>query len=385
MIKNLPEGWRVEKLGDCVDIFDNKRIPLSSYERASRIKNKDISTLYPYYGATQQTGYIDDYIFNEELILLGEDGVMFYDKDKPKAYLISGKSWVNNHAHVLRAKNNITLNKYLLNFFNIFHYKGFVSGATRLKLNQSRMAKIPIPIPPLPQQEKIVKVLDLSSALIEKQETLLKEYDLFLKSKFIEMFGDPITNPMRWEVVKLSKYGTLARGKSSHRPRNAPFLYGGDYPFIQTGDITKGNSLYLKKYKQTYSEDGIKQSRLFPKNTIAITIAANIGDVKILSFDCYFPDSVVGFNVETPLFVSSLFNYYKAKLEQQATKTAQKNINLKILNNLDVLYPPIPLQNKFAQIVEKIEKIKTQESQKLTQLQTLHKSLMDKAFKGEIG
>jgi len=385
MIENLPDGWRVEKLGKCVDILDNLRIPLNNQDRENRIKNKDISSLYPYYGATQQVGYIDDYIFDEELVLLGEDGVMFYDKNKPKAYLIGGKSWVNNHAHVLRAKSEVTMNKYLLNYLNTFHYKGFVSGATRLKLNQSRMAQIPVPIPPLPQQERIVKVLDISSALIAKQKELIKNYDLFLKSKFIEMFGDPIKNSFAWEVVKLGKYGTLARGKSAHRPRNAPFLYGGIYPFIQTGDITKGNSIYLKKYKQTYSEDGIKQSRLFLKDTIAITIAANIGDTKILGFDCYFPDSVVGFNVERPLFVSSLFCYYKLKLEQQATKTAQKNINLKVLNNLDVIHPPITLQNKFASIVEKTELIKEKENKKLKSLQTLHDSLMQKAFKGEIG
>ena len=212
MIGNIPDGWQKKKLGECVDILDNQRIPLNSQDRENRIKDKDVSTLYPYYGATQQTGYIDDYIFDEELVLLGEDGVMFYDKDKPKAYLISGKTWVNNHAHVLRAKSNIAVNKYLLNYLNTFHYKGYVSGATRLKLNQSRMAQIPIPIPPLPQQEKIVKVLDISSALIEKQKELIQKYDLFLKSKFIEMFGNPISNPMGWEVVKFEDIIVLQRG-----------------------------------------------------------------------------------------------------------------------------------------------------------------------------
>ncbi|NOQ32417.1 MAG: hypothetical protein GQ570_15015 [Helicobacteraceae bacterium] len=382
MIENIPDGWKILPLKKLLNIqsgfaFDSKKFSKDKGKQLIRIR--DLKNAYTT-DVLFNGDYNNNYLVKSGNYLIGMDGDFI-------CYQWKGiDSLLNQRVCRLQDFDSSIDKKFIYYGINkklkkIHDVTPFV---TVKHLSIKKINDIEFLIPPLPQQEKIVKVLDISSQLIEKQKELIVEYDLFLKSKFIEMFGDPIKNPMEWEVVKLGKYGTLARGKSAHRPRNAPFLYGGKYPFIQTGDITKGNSIYLKHYKQTYSEDGIKQSRVFLKDTIAITIAANIGDTKILSFDCYFPDSVVGFNVENPLFVSSLFSYYKIQLEQRATKTAQKNINLQILNNLDVLYLPTDLQNKFAKIVEKIETIKTKESKKLEHLETLHKSLMDKAFKGEI-
>ncbi len=365
MIGNIPDGWQKKKLGECVDILDNQRIPLNSQDRENRIKDKDVSTLYPYYGATQQTGYIDDYIFDEELVLLGEDGVMFYDKDKPKAYLISGKTWVNNHAHVLRAKSNIAVNKYLLNYLNTFHYKGYVSGATRLKLNQSRMAQIPIPIPPLPQQEKIVKVLDISSALIEKQKELIQKYDLFLKSKFIEMFGNPISNPMGWEVVKFEDIIVLQRGHdlpTYEREKSGSIKVFGsngvlDYhneAKVKGGGVITGRSGTLGKVHYTFED-------YWPLNTTL------------------FSKDLKGNNI---IFVAYFLEMFKVDRFRQGAGVPTLNRNL--VHKERTYKITIALQNKFAQIVEKIEKIKEQETKKLQHLETLHKSLMDKAFKGEI-
>src|SRR3990172_1788363 len=114
--KNLPEGWVVSRLEDVVDILDSQRIPVNAKERENR-KGK-----ITYYGATGQVGWIDDYLFDEELVLLGEDGAPFLDADKQKAYIIRGKSWVNNHAHVLRAISDASLNAFLLHYLNIFYY-----------------------------------------------------------------------------------------------------------------------------------------------------------------------------------------------------------------------------------------------------------------------
>lgn len=139
-----------------VDILDNQRIPINGTERLQRLGN------VPYYGATGQVGTIDKAIFNETLILLGEDGVPFFDSTKHKAYEISGPSWVNNHAHVLRAKSELVNQRYLLHFLNIFDYNGYVNGATRLKLTQGDMRRIPVPLPNMEQQEKIVLKIDLA-------------------------------------------------------------------------------------------------------------------------------------------------------------------------------------------------------------------------------
>ena len=150
-----PDGWVWTTLANCVEILDSQRIPINAKERRKRISGKPESELYPYYGATGQVGWIDDYLFDEELVLLGEDGAPFFDFSKDTAYLIKGKSWVNNHAHVLRAKTEITSNQLLCHYLNTFDYHGYLTGTTRLKLNQSTMRKIPVPLPPLLEQQRI--------------------------------------------------------------------------------------------------------------------------------------------------------------------------------------------------------------------------------------
>ena len=147
-------GVKIEPLEKLVYILDNQRIPVNATERQHRIGD------VPYYGATGQVGTIDKAIFNETLILLGEDGVPFFDPTKHKAYEISGPSWVNNHAHVLRAKPEV-VQRYLLHFLNIFNYTGYVNGATRLKLTQGDMKRIPVPVPDIDVQAKIVSKIDL--------------------------------------------------------------------------------------------------------------------------------------------------------------------------------------------------------------------------------
>ena len=119
----LPEGWEIKKLESLADILDSQRKPINSKEREKRIQGKSDNKLFPYYGATGEVGKIDDYLFDEELVALGEDGVPFLDFNKDKAYMLYGKTWVNNHAHVLRAKKGITENKFLYYFLNQFDFR----------------------------------------------------------------------------------------------------------------------------------------------------------------------------------------------------------------------------------------------------------------------
>lgn len=142
---NLPKAWQVKTLGEVCDILDNMRKPINATEREQRLKNS--THKYAYYGATGQVGYIDDFLCDFESILLGEDGAPFLEPFKDKAYIVSGKYWVNNHAHILTAKQNFAINKFVCYFLNIVDYMPYVSGTTRLKLNQSAMKQIKIPIP----------------------------------------------------------------------------------------------------------------------------------------------------------------------------------------------------------------------------------------------
>ncbi len=151
---NPPDGWNVEPLGSCVDVLDRLRKPVNGKERESRHGS------VPYYGATGRVGWIDEPLFNEELILLGEDGAPFLDKSKPIAYLIDGPSWVNNHAHVLRARGSVTTNRYMKHYLDSFDYTDFVQGSTRDKLNQGAMKEIPVLLPPLDVQNQIVQLIE---------------------------------------------------------------------------------------------------------------------------------------------------------------------------------------------------------------------------------
>ncbi len=182
-LPELPGGWAWTRLENCIEILDSQRIPINADEREKRIAGKTTSELYPYYGATGQVGLIDNYLFDEELILLGEDGAPFFEQAKNKAYIIKGKSWVNNHAHVLKAIKGVTLNHFLCYYLNIFDYHGYVTGTTRAKLNQSPMRKIPIPLPPLPEQRRIVAKLeelftklDAGVDALKKTQAQLKRY-----------------------------------------------------------------------------------------------------------------------------------------------------------------------------------------------------------------
>ncbi len=169
-------GWKIVPLADVVDILDAKRIPVNSTERAKR--SGDV----PYYGATGQVGFIDTHLFDEELVLLGEDGAPFLDPAKPTAYMIRGKSWVNNHAHVLRGKPGL-LNSFLLYQLNNLDYRPYVSGTTRLKLPQGPMKQIPILLPSEDEQRRIVAEiekqftrLDAGVAALQRVRSKLRQY-----------------------------------------------------------------------------------------------------------------------------------------------------------------------------------------------------------------
>jgi type I restriction enzyme S subunit len=160
---DLPQGWKWVELENVVDILDKHRKPINSTERQSRIEGKNPNQLYPYYGATGQVGYIDNYLLDGDFLLLGEDGAPFFEPFKNVAYLVHGKIWVNNHAHVLKAHVS---NAYLCYFLNQVDYHNYVTGTTRLKLNQSSMRKILIKLPPPSEQHRIVeKIEELFSEL----------------------------------------------------------------------------------------------------------------------------------------------------------------------------------------------------------------------------
>lgn len=259
-------------------------------------------------------------------------------------------------------------------------------GGAQKHISQGYVKKINVPLPPLDEQRRIATILDKADAIRRKRQEAIRLTDEFLRSVFLDMFGDPVTNPKGWDVNLLSDLGKLARGKSKHRPRNDPILLGGKYPLIQTGDVANANH-FIKEYSQTYSEIGLQQSMMWPAKTLCITIAANIADTAILTFNACFPDSVVGFTPGKQVrseYIHMWLTFYQKIIRDKAPESAQKNINLKILSELKVPRPPYELQSKFADIFYSIEDLKNKKRNNLDSTRILFSSLTQRAFKGDL-
>lgn len=288
---------------------------------------------------------------------------------------------------MLRANPSVLFPPFATYFFETPAFLMQIKKITKKSVNQASftvtsLKEIEIPLPPLDEQRKIAAVLDKVSSLIAKRRQQLDKLDELIKARFVEMFGDPVSNSLNFPLLSLPQLGEFGRGVSKHRPRNAPELLGGKYPLIQTGEVAN-SELYISSYENTYSEFGFKQSKMWKSGTLCITIAANIAKTAILAFDACFPDSVVGFvaNEKTNnIFIHYWFGFFQQILEAQAPESAQKNINLKILSELEVIVPPIELQNHFAAFVEQTEKIKTTINKSLEKLETLKKALMQEYF-----
>lgn len=186
-----------------------------------------------------------------------------------------------------------------------------------------------------------------------------------------------------WVEKKLDDVAEINRGKSKHRPRNASILYGGKYPFIQTGDIREAG-LYLTKYSQTYSDEGLKQSKLWNENTLCVTIAANIAETTILKIKACFPDSVIGIipknQIAEVVFIHYQFENFKEKVQGQSQGVAQANLNQKKLSGIEFAFPTLTEQQKIASFLSGVDELITAQAEKIEQLQFHKKGLMQGLF-----
>ena len=293
---------------------------------------------------------------------------------------------------------------YFTQFYQDFCVKASKGRSAQAGFNRDDMNNIPFPLPPLAEQRRIVEQIEsLFSKLDEAKEkalSVIESFELREKAIYKKAFEGDLTNSWRaenginiseWEEIPFEKLGKLERGRSKHRPRNDKRIFGGKYPFIQTGDVA-GAGMYVTSHKQTLSEFGFEQSRMFPKGTLCITIAANIGDAAILSYDCCFPDSVVGFTPGEKCLNKYMYFYLqeiKAELEYIAPATAQKNLNLKLLGKVEIKVPSLKEQEKIVEILEKQindqENIVEKAENVIETIDVMKKSILAKAFRGELG
>ena len=199
----MREGWVEKKLGNLCVVLDSQRKPVAKINRKKGI--------FPYYGANGLLDYVDDYIFEGKYVLLGEDGAN-WDNNASSSYIVDGKIWVNNHAHVIKV-NNLLNDEYLVYYLNYKDLNKYISGAIIKKLTQSSLKEINIEYPDLSFQEKIVSELDKISEMISKYDEQLKELDKLSQSIFYEMFGDPVENEKGWEVSSVENVcSSIVRG-----------------------------------------------------------------------------------------------------------------------------------------------------------------------------
>lgn len=401
----VPGNWTWVKVGDLCTFIGggtpDKTNPLYWNGNISWASVKDIkgSYLYSTIDKISQLGLESS---SSNLCEAGD--LLLVTRIEPAKTIVSKiVTAINQDLKIVKSElSSLFLYHYFCAFQHEFEKKA--SGSTVKGITLPNIQNTPFPLPPLPEQQRIVnRIESLFAKLDEAKQKAQDALDSFEPRKAAILhsaFTGELTARWRkergigmdsWERLKLGEIGTLERGRSQHRPRNDPRLFGGPYPFIQTGDVASAN-VYITEHHQTLSEFGMEQSRMFSAETLCITIAANIGDVAILSYDCCFPDSVVGFipnNRSISKFVYYMMSVLQKELEDNAPATAQKNINLKILNAVEMNIPPVIEQ---AEIVRRLDNLLAKEQQAkenaekvLEQIDLIKKAILARAFRGELG
>lgn len=380
--------WEYVPFCEAVEICDALRKPINSKERSVRIAGKQPSELYPYYGATGQVGYIDGYITDGEYVLLGEDGAPFLNTFAQKAYLISGKAWVNNHAHVLRSKSN---NKFLCYYLNCFDYKGYVSGTTRLKLTQSQMQHIKVPIPDVIEQERIVaKIEELLSELDNGVETLKKakqQLAVYRQAALEKAFS--ICN-RKIAIEKVCKHVTDGDHMPPPKaPNGIPFIMISN---IQNNKIDWSNTAFVGR--EYY--DNIDKKRCPQLGDVLYTVTGSFGIPVLIDYGKEFcfqrhiallrPNNTID---QKFLFYAMQTPYVYSQATKLSTGTAQKTVGLTVLRKMQIPFiDDIDVQRSIVSDVESkmsvCDDLEETVDIALKQAEAMRQSILKKAFEGEL-
>lgn len=363
----------ISKIEDICEILDSKRVPITASERKKGI--------YPYYGANGIQDYVADYIFDDELVLLAEDGGNFGSKDKPIAYRVSGKCWVNNHAHVLKPKEGIDVD-YLCYSLMFYDVSNIINGATRKKLTQADMRKIKIYTPPIEEQQKIAAVLDKVSELIALRKKQLEKLDELVKSRFIEMFGRALLDDGKFPIKKISNVGKVVSGAT---PKTEIDEYWNGENFWITPAEINDDTFILNSSVRKITDEGVKSCgvNLLPVGTVILSSRAPIGKVAIVGIPMYCNQgfkNIIPNNEINSIYLYKLLSMETEYLNSLGRGATFKEISKKIVENICIKVPPIELQEEFANFVTKVDKQKLTIQQSLDKLEVLKKALMQQYF-----
>ena len=334
-------------LEDCCEILDSLRIPITASDREKGI--------YPYYGANGIQDYVSSYIFDDDLVLLAEDGGSFGSKTKPIAYRVSGKCWVNNHAHVLKPKEGMDVDFlcYSLMFYNT---EGLVNGATRQKLTQSAVRKMKIPKLNIDVQRNIVKEIKYVKSIIAIRGKQLEKLSLLVRARFVEMFGNPVRNSKNWNTEKLCSIAPINKYNGDIDTVNGKvWLLNLDMIESCTGNIVD----FLYEFENRITSSTIK----FDENCVLYSkLRPYLNKVVIPERKGYATSELVSMSTEkiNKYFLANLLRQDSFVNFSNATAYGAKmpRASMDLIKNFDVINPPTELQNKFGKLVIEVEKSK---------------------------
>jgi len=398
----IPQGWHECRLENCVEVLDSLRVPVNNEERQSRIEGKTVEQLYPYYGATGKVGVIDDFLFDEELVALGEDGVPFLDPIKQKAYMLHGKAWVNNHAHVLRGVDGVAVNKFIFYYLNQFNYQGYVNGGTRLKLTQASMRTIPIALPPLAEQvriaaklEELLAHVDTLKARIDGIPALLKR---FRQSVLDSAVSGRLTEDWRgkdadFNLTTIGKVCAVSTGKTPKRGQ-AEYWEDGDIPWI-TSALT--GTKFCSEPEQFVTNLALKECtlKLYQPGTLLMAMygeGKTRGQVTELKIEATCNQACAAISVNETLvkkdFVKIRLQENYENVRKQAVGGAQPNLNLEKVREITICLPSMEEQTEIVRRVEQLftlaDQLETKVALAKSRINYLTQSILAKAFRGEL-
>ena len=351
-----------KKLEDVCEILDSRRVPITAKDRKAGT--------YPYYGANGLQDYVADYIFDDELVLLAEDGGNFGSKERPIAYRVSGKCWVNNHAHVLKAKPNMHVD-YLCYALMFYDTEGLVNGATRQKLTQAAMRQMVIPYRDMTEQLQIIKKISQIVRSIEKRKEELQLLDQLVKSRFIELFGDPERNPKKWPVVSITE---IIRGKVSNGffAKRDAYRNDGNVQVLGVANIvnrmysnieglprTNATQTEKEKYRVKYGDMLFCRSSLVAEGIGKASIVPQDTPQNVL-FECHVIRLPLDLQKCVPEFVQALSTtpYFRKQIIAQSKTATMTTIGQDGILKAAIILPPVELQQEFLRFVEQTDKSK---------------------------
>jgi len=387
--------WRVEPLGNHCEVQNGFPFPSEFFDSQEGTPLIRVRSLKTQSCDMRIKGLFDDtFLVKNGDVLIGMDG------DFQPCLWQGGDSLLNQRVCRLKSFSTrldpyftyLALKEPLRRLEDVTHF------TTVKHLSSSTLKEIEIPLPPFPEQRAIAHFLrTVQDAKDARQRELTLERErkaALLEHLFTNGTRGEATKqceigeiPSSWTILPLSQVASVERGKFSHRPRNDPAFYGGVTPFIQTGDVTASNG-HITQHTQTLNEKGLAVSRVFPKGTIVITIAANIGFTAILDYDSAFPDSLIGITPRSSIDAEYL-NYFlmtqQQEMDGKAPRGTQKNINIEFLNPWFVPVPPFEEQQVIAKVLQWCDMKITTLQDESALLSELFNSMLEELMTGKVG